>query len=406
MSSGPHRGFRLIDLMVAIFVVAVLCAVLPNMFVTCHVYSRRTQCSNNMRQLGLALLNFQTARNRYPNAGTIVDDPAVHQGDPKRSNLYLSIADPGKVAGGAEAWRSSWVVEILPYLDEPDLANAWDASAPYWWPNQTIPGQPCNALVSGTSLGVLRCPNDRSAQASQGNLSYVVNGGFARWPAVPVSWLGRPRDGESRNGGVLRWVPAGSSWRESQAVGKKLGVMFLGTDTGDQPWDISTTPKDLSDGASQTLLLGENTVAGYSTGNAGSAGWPTNWACPLPNFVMFLGSDDVCRSGRSSTDCLGGQLRPGSPRRDGSGWSRANQRGTFETINFASSREPLTREGSSPFANSGHEGGANFVFCDGAVRFLASSIDGAVYARLITPAGGKLPEAIRQAPLRLGDFAD
>ena len=56
-------------------------------------------------------------------------------------------------------------------------------------------------------------------------------------------------------------------------------------------------------------------------------------------------------------------------------------------------------EGSSPFVNSAHPGGANFTFCDGSARFVRETIDGAVYAKIITPAGSKLPQAIRQFPL-------
>jgi prepilin-type processing-associated H-X9-DG protein len=244
---------------------------------------------------------------------------------------------------------------------------------------------------------------DLAHRPGQGDLSYVVNGGFARWPAIPVSWSSRdPRSGRPGNGEVLRWVPEGSPWGDSQAVGKRLGVMFLGTDRGDQPWDIATTPADISDGANQTLLLGENALAGASASSPLSHGHPTNWACPLPNFMMFVGSDDVCRTDRGPGECLGGQLAPRRGK-DGPGWARANDPQTREFVNGG---KGLTEKGTYPFIESGHIGGANFVFCDGSVRFLRETIDGTVYAKLITPAGAALPEAIRQAPLRLDSAWD
>jgi prepilin-type processing-associated H-X9-DG protein len=46
-----------------------------------------------------------------------------------------------------------------------------------------------------------------------------------------------------------------------------------------------------------------------------------------------------------------------------------------------------------------HDGGCNFGFCDGAVRFISQTIDGTVYAKLITPAGESLPEGLRQTPM-------
>ncbi len=144
-----------------------------------------------------------------------------------------------------------------------------------------------------------------------------------------------------------------------------------------------------------TLLAAENYLAGYSQGRSYSGGRPTNWACPLPNFCMFIASDDVCHSQRSTTHCLAGQLRPGADGASGPGWGRANRKGTFENLDFGGT---LTVEGSFPFANSpGHPNGLNFLFCGGAVRYLSNTIDGKVYAEIITPAGTSLP-----APLRHG----
>jgi prepilin-type processing-associated H-X9-DG protein len=390
---------------VLVVVLAVLLAIAVSVVQSPHVEGRRIQCANNMRNLGLALINYQTSKNRLPNAGTFFDDPARHQGDPLKSNIYQALTDPGTWAGESDFWLRSWVVEILPYIDAQDIYNAWDKGSPYLSMTSSGPnGSMTNHMLGSTSISILRCPDDYTAPPGQGNLSYVVNGGFARWHAVPVGWSGSRVDGKATNGDVLQWVPPDETWKDTQTVSRRLGVMFLGTQTGNQPWDIATTPADITDGMSQTLLVAENTLAGYSPGTPYSGHRETNWACPLPNFAMFLGSDDVCRTARSPGDCLGGQLARGPKGDSGKGWARANQAGTFEDINFGQS---LTVEGSFPFANSAHPGGANFVFCDGAVRFLSSTIDGSVYAALITPAGTvHLPPQLRQAPLDVESFAN
>jgi hypothetical protein len=176
--------------------------------------------------------------------------------------------------------------------------------------------------------------------------------------------------------------------------------MSLGTHTGNQPWDVRTRQADLTDGIGTTLLLGEHILAGSSAGTPYSGGLPTNWACPLPNFTLFLGSDDVCHTSRSTTDCLGGQLRPTPEGNTGPGWARANRQGSGEGINDT---QGLKIEGAFPFASGAHScshypsGGAVFGFCDGAVRFVSETIDGTVYARLITPAGESLPATLRQS---------
>ena len=191
---------------------------------------------------------------------------------------------------------------------------------------------------------------------------------------------------------MLQWAPAGRSWKATQDVARKLGVMFLGTDRGDAPWDIKTTPRDFTDGTSETLLVAENIYTGVSKGGVFSGGRPTSWACPLPTYSMFLASDDVCHSAVSTVDCIGVQLRTTPTGAVGPGWRGANRRSSPEGINGGRS---LALEGASPFANSPHKGGANFIFCDAAVRFIKETIDGTVYARLISPADQDLPGSIR-----------
>ncbi|WP_422927215.1 DUF1559 domain-containing protein [Singulisphaera sp. PoT] len=359
-------------------------------------FSQRLQCQNNMRQVGLGLMGFSNARNAYPNAGTFLDDPVTHKGDPAKSSIYPFVADPRGAGGDTTALLKNWVVDILPYIDEQEMYNAWNFELDYFNASSSS-ALLSNSQLTTTSIGILRCVEDETAVNGQGNLSYAVNGGFVRWPAASFSWRGSRLDGASTSGPPLQWATTGADWREYQSVGQKLGVMFLGTHTGDQPWDIKTRPADITDGAAQTLLVGENTLVGYSPGDTPyTKKRETNWACPLPSFVMFLGSDNICQSENSTTDCLAGQLRRGASGADGLGWLKSNFAGTFENLGFG--RE-LAAEGSHPYVNSHHPDGSNFFFCDGAVRFVPDSIDGIVYSKLLTPAGEALAEGIRQTPL-------
>ena len=133
-----------------------------------------------------------------------------------------------------------------------------------------------------------------------------------------------------------------------------------------------------------------------------SGNTPTNWASPHPNFIMFIGSDNVCTKGdRAGTNCsTAGDLAPAAGQTDGDGWNRANQAGSFENINFGRN---LTDEGSFPFPNSNHPGGVVVVMCDGSTKFISQDIDGTVWAKLITPAGSTLPPPYRQLPLVTGE---
>jgi len=126
---------------------------------------------------------------------------------------------------------------------------------------------------------------------------------------------------------------------------------------------------------------------------------------------MFIGSSAVCHA--SSYNCTTGNiLAPASVTatagtasgdQDGPGWAYTNKVGTFQNINFG---QTLTIEGSFPFSNSGHPGGCNMMFCDGAVRFIPSTIDGTVYSKLITAAGSRLPLYCKQMPVSQDAFTN
>ena len=115
---------------------------------------------------------------------------------------------------------------------------------------------------------------------------------------------------------------------------------------------------------------------------------PTNWACPHPNFVAFLASDNVCNGGGTG---LRGTGSAGPPRPAREAASRSARTGPTpivrapdENINAGLK---LTEEGGSPYPSSHHPGGVNVVMCDGSARFIAEDIDGEVWAKLVTPQG-------------------
>ena len=156
------------------------------------------------------------------------------------------------------------------------------------------------------------------------------------------------------------------------------------------------------DGASNTILMSENTLTGVSVvASPYSNTLPTNWAIPMPNWTSFIGASNICGV-PASLDCTAGQLAPLGDI-DGQGWALSNRNQTFANINGGQS---LTIEGQYPFSNSGHPGGCNMGFCDGGVRFISNTIDGVVYSKIITPAGSKLPLYCKQMPVEQDAFTN
>ena len=397
-----RRGFTLIELLVVISIIGILVGLLLPAVNASREAARRTVCANNVGNIAKAILGFLTATQEYPNAATFEEYPTANKANPAvgvQSIIYKVVNDPSSVsATDQRRYLYNWVVDILPYLDEQKTANSWNRNEPYFSTITPNPGLPYNLKLSSTPIKILVCPNDKNAKSGDGNLSYVVNGGFSRWHAIPLSFTA-PKDDTDSNSGTgdlrssgkgnpLAWVP-GNAWQNNLLVTQKLGVMFLATRTGDWPWDYQTKPANIEDSADYTLLVSENVLAGASPGTKYSGMLPTNWACPLPNFCMFMGSDEVCAPG----GCLGGQLQGTGGDTDGPGWANANKQGTYSNINGGTN---LTVKGSFPYSNSEHNGGVNMAFCSGSVRFVTNTIDGTVYSKIITPAGSRLPLTMRQ----------
>jgi prepilin-type N-terminal cleavage/methylation domain-containing protein/prepilin-type processing-associated H-X9-DG protein len=412
--SRHRRAFTLTELLVVIAIIGILASITIPAVLGTREAARRTACQSNLRQLASGLTHFVTVNNRYPNASTFGELPAMAA---LNNPLYSSIqtvfngtfgtfqaADPAAGRNYDAGPLHSWVVDVLPYIDQADTANRWDPTRVYFDDGtRTVGGvpdptdRPSNKAIASTNIGILICPTDAAISPRPGNLSYVVNGGFSRWHFQPgIGWTGAE--------GVTTFPRSspgsGPDWGPDNAV--RTGLMFLGTHTGLTRWDAFSRPASITDGSSQTLLLTENLLAGSSDGKPisdrvpnYSDGTATNWACPHPNFCMFIASDNVCQGG-----CLNAGLQPsGGGTVDGPGWAQSNRRGSFEAINDYGNLLAQGLKGSFPYPSSRHAGGINVAMCDGSVRFLKENIDGTVWSKLITPAGGRLPLAFRQLPL-------
>ncbi|MBW3543701.1 MAG: DUF1559 domain-containing protein, partial [Planctomycetes bacterium] len=102
-SGSRRRGFTLIELLVVIAIIAILIALLLPAVQQAREAARRSQCKNNMKQLALALFNYEETAGQFP----------------------ITYANP---PNGNNGRSTSWMVGILPYIDQAPLYNTFDFS--------------------------------------------------------------------------------------------------------------------------------------------------------------------------------------------------------------------------------------------------------------------------------------
>jgi len=133
MCSVRRRGFTLIELLVVIAIIAVLIALLLPAVQQARESARRSQCKNNLKQLGLAMHNYHDNFRVFP---------------PGQFNYYGADLSP---AGGTA--RGCWVQQLFPYVDQAPLYNQYTAAVAAGTPGHSFAGKE-------TRLPGFMCPTD------------------------------------------------------------------------------------------------------------------------------------------------------------------------------------------------------------------------------------------------------
>jgi prepilin-type N-terminal cleavage/methylation domain-containing protein/prepilin-type processing-associated H-X9-DG protein len=202
-SMPPRRGFTLIELLVVIAIIAILIGLLVPAVQMVRAAAARTQCMNNLKQLGLAAHNYHDVKRAFP--------PGVNQSQYSSAPQYRGY---------------TLFVYLLSYLEQQSLYQQWDFATPL---NNAAGG---TGAHSATVLPVLLCPSDTIPQnpiASQGR-TYAL-----------TSYGG--------NGGTRSFDPAAAT----------TDGIFHTTGPGSQPAANQGPVRlgDITDGTSNTLLFGE-----------------------------------------------------------------------------------------------------------------------------------------------------
>ncbi len=171
--SARSRGFTLIELLVVIAIIAVLIALLLPAVQAAREAARRSQCVNNLKQITLAIANYNDINAQTP----------LH--------MYRYVLDGG---GNGSAGCKSWYVGILPYVEQMTMYNALNLNTTipgngdtYEWDDIASTNGP-DYTVYHSSISTFLCPSDgvrNNNLPGVGNFNYVANAGHPRNILVP-----------------------------------------------------------------------------------------------------------------------------------------------------------------------------------------------------------------------------
>jgi prepilin-type N-terminal cleavage/methylation domain-containing protein/prepilin-type processing-associated H-X9-DG protein len=373
-AASHRRAFTLIELLVVIAIIGVLIALLLPAVQAAREAARRAQCTNNLKQIGLALHNYEGANGSFPLGGV---------------NLGT-----GSAGWSGDTNVLNWRALILPYMEGTTVANAinfsvslrgnankYDGAAAYtiWvtvnntWLCPSDPGnrnglRPSNTAdfnggqhpignppinpATGTFATVVPVANYAGSFGDNYAIGSLV-GSTNPWE-TPCSTAGSLPPGSPRIGYDGFWGTTFNCGNASSTAGGPLRGVF------DYRTGQISRIADFTDGTSNTIMAGEVLPAETADSNfyglnGGTAGVtiPLNWRTPdVPGQVA------TCRASFSNN--LAWTCR----------FSYANK--GFKSL---------------------HPGGANMLLSDGSVRFLKSSINRITYAALGSKAGGEVVSA-------------
>lgn len=243
--SNRRSGFTLVELLVAIAIMAIMIALLLPAIQQAREAARRAQCKNNLKQLGLALHNYHDAYLVFPPGET-------------------NTKDIGYGTAG-HAWQGF----VLPYLDQTAVYSRLNWSLPGWiWPPVVETVDPNHTMAVNTVLSVYLCPS--STQSAKVN---IMPGS----PAHPPNHLG--------NCEYVGIAGSDLNPRTGWTNASNRGAFFLNS---------RTSVRDFTDGTANTMLVGE--FSGVAKCQALNAGGGTS------NSSLSWDMGNQCGN------CLGGEM--------------------------------------------------------------------------------------------------
>ena len=331
-TAGRRRrsGFTLVELLVVIAIIGILIGMLLPAVQQVREAARRTTCANNMRQIGLALFNYESAFKQFPSAGQAKRGtwPGGSAGD----NVFFT--DRGELERLGDASHSVQTY-ILPYIEQNNVFELMNMRYRYDFAGSEAP---TNQSASQNNISIYVCPSTAGRNGDVDAEGY----GYTDYSA-PVT----VRPGLNGDSSQPRYKCALNGDTD-----RRIGGITDGT---------SNTIAMAEDAGRVDVDRGGFMVIKNETMIDGTAVARRSWAWADPDNAFNV--DTIINNNQTP---IGGP--PGCP------WSDVNCGPNEETFSF-------------------HPAGANVAYCDGSVHFLKETIDAVTFVALMSKDGGEVVDS-------------
>jgi prepilin-type N-terminal cleavage/methylation domain-containing protein/prepilin-type processing-associated H-X9-DG protein len=375
--TGPSRAFTLIELLVVIAIIAVLIALLLPAVQSAREAARRAQCVNNMKQVGLAVLNFESTNTWMPPDVDYLVPPYLPDQDPALKTF------PNQESAGN-------FTRILPYLDQQNVYNLINFNLSGFDPKNVPPayGGP-GSLYTGigqnsaysTVVNTFLCPSSPAPAA----INYYNtcwsgfgNGSNPPIPNPPSQTWGRTDYFATPgfHGSLLQKLgfpnSSTTSGNYSNPLSNSDSGVICDISTSNSTTGLVNTPiphvriASITDGTSNTVMVAEG--AGRPVGYNHSRSIYSQFGAPVDGAINPASGGGGAWADPFSFAHLAGSSADGIR---GNGICLINCTSNNEIYSF-------------------HPGGANMLFADGSVHFFKESMDPRIVVYMISRAGGEI----------------
>jgi prepilin-type N-terminal cleavage/methylation domain-containing protein len=315
-SWGKTRGFTLIELLVVIAIIAILIALLLPAVQQAREAARRTQCKNNLKQLGLAIHNYHDVHNQFPINGLSPAWTAPH-------------------------YKGSMLTQLLPFIEQSGVYNTIDFSSGNgldWWhsPDSSLGRYPDGAQRwMSAKIAMLHCPSTQSVKTTTWTWDMTTSS-YA--PSMGAQQM------DSHIGCTVGFYPGGFFGTGQSGHGNEPNPGVISGPFARGCWSANFA--QIPDGTSNVILMGEVFPEIECTDH----GW---YGAFTVNNLWFATSAPL-----NYRTC-------------------SNRPNRVPGLNGQADCWPTARG-----FKSDHTGGAQFVLCDGSVRFISENIDYETYQRV------------------------